>query len=82
MRVALLLGVVLLAGCAQIKYADGERVAIEHENPDLTQLQAQADRACLQSGGRAPAVLASDMPVATIFPSALTRHTATFRCAK
>lgn len=73
----------LLAGCAQIKFADGERVAIEHD-PMLAKadVQAQADKACMQSGGRAPAVMVSDLPVTNVFPTSMTMHTATFRCAQ
>lgn len=81
-KAALVLGAVLLAGCAHIQFADGERVSLEHDNVELAQLQVQADKACVQSGGKAPAVLVSNLPVADILPASMTRHAATYRCAR
>lgn len=72
----------LLVGCAQVKFADGERVAIEHETQTLADIQPQADQACVQSGGRAPAVLISSIPVSDFMPASMVRKVATFRCAK
>lgn len=81
MRLALgLLTILLLPGCAVIRYADGQRVAIEHEYSDPSELQAKADAACTDSGGRPPAVLVSNLSVNPSLPAALTRRVATFRC--
>lgn len=80
-NVALIAVASLLAGCAIIRYADGQRVAIEHEQPDLAELQAKADKACQESGGKAPATLVSNLPVNPSLPAALVRKVATYRCS-
>jgi hypothetical protein len=73
--------VTMLAGCAIIRYADGERVAIEHEQTDPAELQPKADQACLQSGGKAPAKLVSNLSVNPSLPDGMARKVATFRCS-
>lgn len=78
--IAILLAPALMAGCAVIRYADGERVAIEHENPDVQQLQAKADQACKDSGGHGSARLASNIPVNPSLPAGMSRMVATYRC--
>jgi hypothetical protein len=80
MRVAMLL-CVALAGCAVTQHADGERVSIRHEGHSLADLQAQADKACIASGGRAPAKFVSEVPIGDILPAALTPKLANFRCS-
>jgi uncharacterized protein YceK len=77
---AVAIAAMLLTGCATVRFADGERVAIEHDMVDAQRLQAQADQVCRESGGRAPATLVSDMPVNPALPPAISRMVATFRC--
>lgn len=73
----------MLAGCALVRHADGERVAIEHEMPDkyLGEIQSNADEACIRSGGKAPAKMVSNLPVNQSMPEWMVRKIATFRCS-
>lgn len=75
-----LIAVALLSGCAVVRYADGQRVAIEYEHQQPSELQPKADQACIESGGKPPATLVSDMSVNPSLPAAITRRLATFRC--
>lgn len=78
---ALPLVVALLAGCAVVRYADGQRVAIEHD-PEVSQaeLQSKADAACVQSGGHSPAKQISTASVNPSLPASMVRKVATFNC--
>ena len=72
-----------LSSCAVVRFADGQRVAIEHDMPDayLGEVQSKADAACERSGGKRPAVLISNLPLNDVLPSAMVKHTATYRCS-
>lgn len=82
MRTIIIALCLAVAGCAQVKYADGQRVALEHDiGAGVDEIvQKDADAACLKSGGKAPAVRLSSLPVTTVLPAWMTRHVSTFRC--
>ena len=74
-----LLCALALSGCAMVRFADGQRVAIEHES-DPASLQEQADKACAASGGKPPASLISNLPLHDYAPAWMVRKVATFKC--
>lgn len=82
MRAIIIIAALALPGCAVVRYADGERVAIEYEHQDPRELQPKADAACVESGGRPPASLISDVSVNPSLPAAITRRVASFRCSR
>lgn len=72
---------VALTGCATVNFADGKTVSLRDEGATMEQLQSQANAACLGSGGKAPAVLISHIPLHNALPAALVAKVATYRCA-
>ncbi len=77
----LLVAPLVLTGCAVVQYADGKRVSLRYDQSIGSLPQEEADKACLASGGKAPARLISEVPAHSNLPASMVPRVATFACA-